>query len=203
MSKLSSIYKKTKSFPEFCESYFDYLCKIRKNFDFNQVDLIAKQLIKAKEKGSTIFVAGNGGSASTASIMANDIGFDFNKRSSSKEPIKILSLVENTALISAIGNDLGYENIFLEQLKIHYRFGDLFIAISASGNSGNLIKASKWVINNGGEAFGLLGFDGGELAKICNNSIIVPANKGDYGPVEDFHLVINHFLAFWLENRYK
>ena len=94
-------------------------------------------------------------------------------------------------------------NIFLNQLKIHYKPGDKLVVISASGNSKNLILASKWVKKKGGKVIGLLGFTGGELKNICDTFVHVKSEYGEYGPVEDFHLIINHILAHWLQNKLK
>ena len=117
----------------------------------------------------TIFVAGNGGSAATATTMANDIGFDILKKTGTKTPFKVFALTDNNSVITAIANDVGYENIFINQLKIHYREGDSLIVISASGNSENLIKSAEWVKSKGGDVFGLLGFTVGKLSSICDN----------------------------------
>ena len=96
----------------------------------------------AREGGSTIFVAGNGGSSTTATTMANDIGFDILKKTGIDRAFRVLSLVDNNAVVTAIANDVGYENIFINQLKIHYRAGYSIILISASGNSPNIIAVA-------------------------------------------------------------
>ena len=88
-------------------------------------------------------------------------------------------------------------------MKIHYRPGDKLVVISASGNSKNVILAAEWVKSMGGKVIGMLGFDGGELRKICNLSIIVTSKPSEYGPVEDMYLMINHLLAHWFQNKLK
>ena len=100
---------------------------------------------------------------------------------------------------TAIANDVGYENIFINQLNIHYKKGDMLILISASGNSLNLIKAAEWVKNKRGDIFCLLGFNGGKLKKICNASIHLKTNDGEYGFVEDCHLIINHVCSCFIK----
>ena len=114
--------------------------------------------------------------------MSNDIGFGIIKKTGTKIPFKVLALTDNNSVITAISNDVGYEYIFINQLKIHYKEGDKLVVISASGNSKNLILAAEWVKSMGGKVIGMLGFDGGELRKICNLSIIVPSIPGEYGP---------------------
>lgn len=90
-------------------------------------------------------MAGNGSSATTATTMVNDIGFDIVRKTGTDRPFRLFALTDNNSVITAIGNDVGYENIFINQLRIHFRKGDKLIVISARGNSPNLIKAAKWV----------------------------------------------------------
>ena len=96
-----------------------------------------------------------------------------------------------------------YENIFINQLKIHYKEGDCLIVISASGNSPNVLKAVEWVRSKGGKIIGFLGFTGGELLSLCDVSIHIKTKPGEYGPVEDAHLIMNHILAHWFQNKLK
>ena len=131
--------------------------------------------------------------------MANDLGFDIIKKTRTSKPFKFFSLTDNSPVITAISNDTGYENVFLNQLKIHFKRGDVVILISASGNSKNLILAANWIKKRGGIIFSLLGFDGGRLKKISNDYLLVKSAKGDYGPVEDSHLILNHILAHWFQ----
>ena len=135
--------------------------------------------------------------------MANDIGFDILKKTGVDKAFKVLSLVDNNSVVTAIANDVGYENIFINQLKIHYRNGDNLIVISASGNSPNILEAAKWVKSKGGKNIGFLGFDGGRLLDICDIKIHIKSEPGEYGPVEDSHLIINHILAHWFQNKLK
>jgi len=171
--------------------------------DLDELDMFENEFVLARESGNTIFVAGNGGSAATATTMANDIGFDIIKKTGTENPFRVFALTDNSSVITAISNDVGYENIFINQLKIHYRKGDKLIVISASGNSENIVKAAKWVQSQGGKVLGMLGFDGGILREICDSSVLVPSIQGEYGPVEDMHLMINHLLAHWFQNKLK
>ena len=154
-----------------------------------------------KEKKKTIFVFGNGGAASTTITMANDLGFDIMKKSKSKKTFNIVCLNSNQSVLTAIANDTGYENIFLNQLKIKFKKGDVAIILSASGNSINLIKAAQW-LKGKGKVFALVGFDGGKLLNYCNKYILIKSLKSDYGPVEDIQLIINHIFAHWFQNKF-
>ena len=135
--------------------------------------------------------------------MANDLGFDIIKKTKTKTPFKFFALTDNSPVITAISNDVGYENVLINQLKIHHKKRDITIMISASGNSKNLLTAAKWIKSNGGYVFSFLGFDGGRLKKISNDYILVDSIKGEYGPVEDIHLMINHILAHWFQEKIK
>jgi len=171
------------------------------NLDLKKLDNLEIVLKKARLNKNNIFVFGNGGSAATASTMANDLGFDILKKTSIKTPFKFFALTDNTPVITAISNDTGYENVLINQLRIHFRKKDTIILISASGNSKNLIKAANWVKKNNGYVFSFLGFDGGKLKNLSNDYILVKTEKGEYGPVEDMHLIINHIFAHWFQSR--
>jgi D-sedoheptulose 7-phosphate isomerase len=202
-NNIDKIYKKSKNLDEFVSGYFDNLQVIINQLDLSSISSFIEEFADSYENNQTIFVAGNGGSSSTASTMANDIGFDIMKKTGTSKPLKVHALTENSAVITAIANDTGYDNIFINQLKIHYKEGDKLLVISASGNSKNLILASDWVKARGGKVIGLLGFLGGELKEICHHFVHVKTGVGEYGPVEDLHLIINHIMAHWLQNKLK
>lgn len=201
MKTLKHHFKESKNFKIFAKKYIDYLSNSLKDLDLDSLDEIRKELEITKRKNKTIFVFGNGGAAATAITIANDLGFDIMKKSKSKKTFNIVCLNENQSVITAIANDTGYENIFLNQLKIKFKKGDVAIILSVSGNSNNLIKAARW-LKGKGKVFALLGFDGGKLLNYCNNHILIKSLKSDYGPVEDIQLVINHIFAHWFQNKF-
>jgi len=199
MIETKLIGKKLKNITEFAQMYLNNLSSIFEQIDLNKLLKLEKILLNARLKKKNIYIFGNGGSAATASTMANDLGFDILKKTSTKIPFKVISLTDNTSVITAISNDVGYENVLINQLKIHFKRKDIVILISASGNSKNLLKAARWIKKKNGYLFSLLGFDGGKLKKISNDYILVKTKKGEYGPVEDLHLIINHILAHWFQ----
>jgi D-sedoheptulose 7-phosphate isomerase len=203
MNNIDTACNGTNSFPAFFQEYINYLSTILVKIDFISLDDLCKEFESARENGNTIFIAGNGGSATTASTMANDLGFGIIKKTGTDNPFRVLALTDNNSMITAIGNDVGYEDIFINQLRIHFRKGDKLIVISVSGNSPNLIKAAKWVKSECGNVIGLLGFDGGELKALCDVAVHINTQPGEYGPTEDVHLIINHVLAHWFQNRFK
>ncbi len=201
MKTLKDHFKKSKNFKIFAKKYINYLNDSLNELNLDSLDAIRKELELVKRKKRTIFVFGNGGAASTTITMANDLGFDIMKKSKSKKTFNIVCLNSNQSVLTAIANDTGYENIFLNQLKIRFKKGDVVIILSASGNSVNLIKAAKW-LKGKGKVFALLGFDGGKLLNYCNNYVLIKSLKSDYGPVEDIQLIINHIFAHWFQNKF-
>jgi len=203
MNNIEKAYENTKSIGQFSKEYFLYLARALNSIDEDEINKLCDAFESARAGENTIFVAGNGGSATTATTMANDIGFDILKKTKTDKPFRVFSLVDNNSVVTAIANDVGYDNIFVNQLKIHYRQGDSLIVISASGNSPNVLKAAEWVKSKGGKIIGLLGFSGGKLIELCDIRIHVRTEPGEYGPVEDAHLIMNHILAHWFQNKLK
>lgn len=180
----------------FSKKYLYRLCVLFASIDHDQIAKAIRAIIKARDNNKNIYVVGNGGSASTASHMANDLAYG----TRTKKPFKVISLSDNNALITALGNDEGYSYVFSKQLEFYANEGDLVIAISASGNSPNIIKAIDYAKQKKCDIIGFSGFDGGALKEKCDISIHVPTEKGKYGPVEDIHMIINHLIASYLKN---
>lgn len=169
----------------------------RVNLAFNEVnqssvDKVIYELKQYMESGARIWVAGNGGSAATASHFATDLS---RCKNSKLETIKVISLCDNSGLITAIGNDFGFEFIYSRQLSNLAIAGDLLIVLSASGNSKNILESLSWAKNNQVKSIALTGFDGGKAKKMADISLHVPTKNGDYGVTEDAHSIICHFLA--------
>jgi D-sedoheptulose 7-phosphate isomerase len=203
MNTVEKAYQSSRNVGEFSKKYIEYLHQVLNSIDPDAIDQLVVEFEDAREKGATIFVAGNGGSATTATSMANDIGFDILKKTGARKPFRVMAITDNNSVITAIANDVGYENIFINQLKIHYRPGDKLLAISASGNSPNLIVAAEWMRQQGGRVIGFLGFTGGRLRELCDIALLVKSESGEYGPVEDAHLALNHILSHWFQCKLK
>jgi D-sedoheptulose 7-phosphate isomerase len=156
------------------------------------IEKVLFMLNQSFELGARIWIAGNGGSAATASHFATDLS---RCKNSNDKPIKGISLCDNSGLITAISNDFGYEYIFSRQLSNLATSGDLLIVLSASGNSKNILEVLCWAKNNQVKTIALTGFNGGEANEMADISIHVPTEIGDYGVVEDVHSVICHFLS--------
>ena len=164
-----------------------------RNLDIEKIEKLVFAIEVLRKSENTVYIAGNGGSASTASHFATDIGIGSLNRAN---PVRSISLCDNTAAITAIANDMGYSSIFAQQLKLLGKQGDLLIVISASGNSDNLIKAVEVASALGMQSHSLTGFDGGKLKQLTlGQNIHVETPKGAYGLVEDAHLAICHVIT--------
>lgn len=148
-------------------------------------------LQQARTRGSQVFILGNGGSASTASHFACDLAK--NTRQEGLPHFRVIGLTDNMAMFSALANDEGYENVFSEQLASLVRPGDIVIAISASGNSKNVICAAEMAHRSGATVVGFTGFDGGLLRQIANINLHVNSNIIEH--VEDIHLMLEHLIV--------
>src|SRR5690349_6118425 len=141
----------------------------------------------ARERGSFIYIAGNGGSAATASHWVNDLG-KATKRSG-RRAIRVMGLTDNVSWITALGNDEGYDRVFSGQLENFVEPGDVLAVISASGNSPNVLRAVEAARTAGAVTVGFVGFDGGKLRELVDECLWVPTPNGAYGVVESAHTV--------------
>jgi len=199
MHKFEEILKKIKSPEAFISEYASYLFSILTKLDKSSFAQVVLVLEKARDHNKTIFICGNGGSAATSSHIAEDLGLGPKKYG--HQAFRTICLTDNVANITAIGNDNGYDEIFVKQLETLYRKGDIVIGISASGNSPNVIRALEYANANDGISIAITGFDGGRMKKICRFGIHVQSGPGEYEPVEDAHLIIGHILASYFKYR--
>ena len=177
------------------DNFINYTKRLNLAFskiDQSSIEKVLSVLNQSFESGARIWIAGNGGSAATASHFATDLSRCKNSRN---KPIKGISLCDNSGLITAISNDFGYEYIFSHQLSNLATTGDLLIVLSASGNSKNILEVIGWAKNNQVKTIALTGFDGGEANKLADISIHIPTEIGDYGVAEDAHSIVCHFLS--------
>ena len=135
-----------------------------------------------------VYLCGNGGSASTASHLAVDLGK--NLHTATGRRLRVISLTDNVPWLTALANDLGYDNCFVDQLRNYLQPDDLVIGISASGNSKNVVRAFEYARDLGAERLALIGFDGGRLAQLAPRRVWV--DSYDYGIVESAHLIVAH-----------
>ena len=177
-----------------------YLARLQEELsrvELSQVRRLGELLYACWESGNSVFVFGNGGSGATASHLCEDLNKNALREADladeTKRRPRIVSLTDNTSFITAIGNDLGFEQIFVQQLMHLGRPGDLALALSGSGNSRNVLLAVEWANRRGLTTFALTGFDGGKLKQIARQGLHV--DLSDMGMVESIHLAIGHWLV--------
>lgn len=191
---------------EYIQNYLADVKKICDTISVPDIDKTIDLLLEAWKAGRHVFICGNGGSASTATHFTCDLvktvapqGFC---------GFKAECLNDNIPLTLAIVNDNGFDNLYIEQLKTKFSAGDVLICISVHGGAGkdkagmwsqNLLRAMKYVIDNGGKTVGLSGFDGGPMKEIADACVVVPASSTPL--VESFHLVVEHLIVFQLKQR--
>ena len=182
-------------------SYKEYLYKSIESVDPHQVENFIEVMMDAFRNERTIFVVGNGGSAASASHLAQDLSKGTRVTLGQTKRFKALSLTDNTAFITALGNDDGFDTIFEQQLINFAKPGDLVLAISGSGNSPNIIRAIEWANAHGLISVGVTGFGGGKLREINHHSLHVPLN--DMCSAESIHNVLFHYIVIELQERVK
>lgn len=172
----------------------DYISQLHKTLDelpeaqiIEMIDILHEARLSQRQ----IFIMGNGGSASTASHFVCDLSK--NTRKSHLPNFRVIGLADNMAVLSALANDEGYENVFAQQLVSFVHPGDVVIAISASGNSPNVLKAIEQANYMGARTVGMTGFDGGKLAKLVQINVHVPSHIIEH--VEDIHLILEHLIT--------
>lgn len=178
--------------------YTDYLSVLKTALDaidHAQLEAVEAVLVKAFEDDMTIFVAGNGGSAATASHMA----CDFLKTTLGKHPLeagrrlRCIALTDSMPIVTAYGNDTSYEHIFAEPLRSLAYTGDVLVAISASGNSPNILRALEMARDIGMGSVAFLGFGGGKAFEMADHAVLIESDN--YGIVEDAHSILMHMFT--------
>jgi D-sedoheptulose 7-phosphate isomerase len=176
-----------------------YLQRVQQEVDrVSQADLArwSDTLFTAWQDGKSVFIIGNGGSATTASHMAEDLGkstlVESDLDDESLRRLKVLSLTDNVGWLTAVANDLDYDQVFVQQLMNYGSAGDLLLAISGSGNSANVLNAVDWANRHQLATFGLTGYDGGQLKQIQQDGLHLQLD--DMGMVESIHLCLFHWV---------
>jgi D-sedoheptulose 7-phosphate isomerase len=176
-----------------------YLQRVQQEVDrVSQADLArwSDTLFTAWQDGKSVFIIGNGGSATTASHMAEDLGkstlVESDLHDESLRRLKVLSLTDNVGWLTAVANDLDYDQVFVQQLMNYGSAGDLLLAISGSGNSANVLNAVDWANRHQLATFGLTGYDGGQLKQIQQDGLHLQLD--DMGMVESIHLCLFHWV---------
>jgi len=175
----------------FTKAYFNQLSQAAASLDETRMDMATELLSTAYENRRTVFACGNGGSAA----ISNHLHCDHLKGIQTDTPIKprVVSLSSNIETITAIANDISYDDIFLYQLQTMADPGDVLITVSSSGDSENVVKAAQWAKDNGLIVIAMTGFEGGRSAALADVNLHISADN--YGVIEDVHQSLMHILA--------
>lgn len=179
--------------------YFEVHGAVVRRLPYAQIDQIAEELWRAYQEQRKVFLFGNGGNAALACHFACDLGKGTVLPDINHRRFQVLSLTNNVALLTALANDLSYEEIFAEQLRSHLASGDIAFAISGSGNSANVLKALEVSRELGGINIGLAGFEGGKMKALCDYCAVVPSDNMQI--IEDLQLSMAHALFTCLRQR--
>ena len=182
---------------ELIDKYKINLSKTLEKLEVEKVKELCELILSAWKTNNTIYVCGNGGSAANAIHIANDMTYGAGKENA--KGISIESLSSNSAVLTCLANDLSYEDIFSEQIKVKGKSNDLLIVLSGSGNSKNVIKAIEIAKIKKMRTFAIVGFDGGTCKKIADNAIHFDIN--DMQVSEDFQLIVSHMCMQWLSKQ--
>jgi D-sedoheptulose 7-phosphate isomerase len=177
-------------------AYLDRLNSEVSRLSQPDIQKMADLIYGAWQSDKFVYIIGNGGSGTTASHMAEDLGKSTLRsedlRDESKKRLKVLSLTDNLGWIMAVGNDVAYDQIFVQQLMNYGRPGDVLLAISGSGNSPNILNSVDWANRHGLTTYGLTGYKGGKLKAMQQHGIHVDLD--DMGMVESIHLCLFHWV---------
>jgi D-sedoheptulose 7-phosphate isomerase len=174
----------------------DALHKLLDAIDVDAVERLVERLRLAREQRATVFVAGNGGSAATASHWVNDLCKA--TRADGRPSIRAVSLTDNASWVTALANDEGYDRVFAGQLENFAQDDDVLVVISASGNSPNLVRAVETARARGVTTMALLGFDGGILKEAVDDFVWLPTEVGAYGLAETGHSAVTDIVTSYL-----
>lgn len=192
----SAIQEDAPTFRAVADRYLSQLSALMAAMDLTALERITDCLRDARDAGSTVFIAGNGGSAATATHWANDINKAASR--SGRRPFRGVSLTDSTSWLTALANDEGYEQVFSGQLENLAQAGDVLVCISASGRSPNLVRAVEAAAERGMTTIALLGFDGGVLRDMVDHHLLVATPRGEYGLVESAHTIAADIVTTFL-----
>ena len=195
MNKVDEMYATSRDAAAFAEQYGRYVSSLLQQLDCGAIAQVVRLVMDTRDRGKTTYFMGNGGSAATASHFANDFSIGLQV---SDQPFRAVSLADNNAMVTCIANDFGYSEIFKKQLELFLTDGDLVVAMSASGNSPNVVSAVEYANARGNHTVGFVGFDGGKLKQVCEVCVHVETAVGEYGPVEDLHMVLDHLMTSFI-----
>jgi len=185
------------NFSEFKDFSADYLRRLKGALDkipIEPLEELASALLRAWSEKRQVFIFGNGGSAGNAIHLANDFLYGISKQLG--HALRVTALPANSAVVTCLANDEGYDGIFFRQLAVLAEPGDIAIAFSGSGNSPNILRALQHCKEHEITSFAVLGYSGGKTLNLADHAIYIPVD--DMQISEDLQLVVGHLMMQWL-----
>ena len=187
---------KAHAVPAFVAAYQKSLDGALRGHDWSPVEQLARTLQQCWREGRGVFLCGNGGSAANAIHLANDLLYGVDKVNG--RGLRVHALPANAAVMTCLANDVGYEDVFSQQLEVHARAGDVLIVFSGSGNSPNVVKALVKARELQVTTFAVLGFTGGKCLTLADHPIYFPVH--DMQVAEDLQMMVGHMTMQWLRS---
>ena len=174
--------------------YSSRLQEVLASSDWSSVNLLSQDMLRCWQEKRQVFFCGNGGSAGNAVHLANDFLYGIAKKTGGG--LRVQALSANSAVMTCLANDVGYESIFSEQLAVQAQAGDLLIALSGSGNSPNIVRVIEQAKAMDVKSYAILGFTGGKCKELADVPIHFPVS--DMQIAEDMQLIVGHMMMQWL-----
>ncbi len=181
-------------FKDFVENYYQQYIRVLNNFDKASLEPVLDVFLKVRNNNGTLWVAGNGGSAAIGDHTVCDV--TKGTHCDGQPTIKSISLTSNSAMLTALGNDLSYEQVFSQQLKYYLGKNDALLLVSSSGNSPNVVRACEYANQRGVPTIAFVGFKGGKLREIARHCVWIPIEN--YGMAEDAHQSLMHVTTQYI-----
>ena len=185
------------SFSDFVDDYYAKFARTLQAFDKKPFAAVLEVFDAIRERGATIWVCGNGGSAAISDHTVCDVSKGTHV--DGVLPIRSMSLASNGAMLTALANDISYDQVFSQQLKYYLKPEDAVLLVSSSGNSPNVVEACKYANEVGVPTIAFVGFKGGKLKELAKHVVWIPIEN--YGIVEDTHQSLIHVLTQYLRTR--
>lgn len=196
MYTLGNLFANATSKADYARGYAARVAEVIQALDFDTVATLIDLVDEASKNGKHLFFIANGGSAAVGSHWVNDlVAGAFQEEG---PHFRALCLADNVESVTAIGNDVSFEDIFANQLKVHVNEGDLLVAMSVSGNSENILRAIDAAKAAGATTYGICGMQGGRLKEASDHTLLIQTDPDEYGPVEDSFSIIEHMVTGYL-----
>jgi len=196
MPTLTDAYHAAASPTDYIRAHMRRTAEVIEALDADAINTLTEWVLEAGAMDRTVFTLGNGGSATVAGAWVNDLAV--NTVMDGQPGFRVIALGDSGPCVTALGNDVSFDDIFVYQLRAAMRPGDLVIGMSCSGNSPNVLRAMAHARDNGAKTVAIAGFDGGALLTAADLVIHIPSEKDEYGPVEDAFSAVMHAVTAYI-----